>query len=77
MSVFFTPEQEAEITRIADIRAAAMVGQMLQGAAERIASALTGGPVVVLPLLHLTDIARNAGGPSPENNSGVFRREGL
>lgn len=57
MSALFTPEQQAEIARIAEIRAAAMVGQELHGAAERIASALMGGPVVVLPLLHMTDIA--------------------
>lgn len=77
MIALFTPEQEAEIARIAEIRAAALVGQALHGAAERIASALMGGPVVLLPLLHMADIAATAGSPSPENTSGVFRREGL
>lgn len=58
MSALFTPEQQAEIARIAEIRAAGLVGQTLHGAAERIVSALMGGSVVVLPLLHLVDIAR-------------------
>lgn len=61
MSALFTPEQQAEIARIAEIRSAAMVGKALHGAAERIASALMGGPVVVLPLLHMTDIAAQSG----------------
>jgi hypothetical protein len=65
MSALFTPEQEAEIARIAEIRASGMIGQALNGAAERIASALMGGPVVVLPLLHRTDIAAQAGVASP------------
>lgn len=64
MSALFTPEQQAEIACIAEIRAAAMVGQALHGAAERISSALMGGPVVVLPLLHMTDIAAQAGAVS-------------
>ncbi len=75
MSELFTPEQQIEITRIAETRAAAMVGQALHGAAERIGSALMGGPVVVMPLLHMTDIGRKVGAPSPENSSSVFRRE--
>jgi hypothetical protein len=64
VSALFTPEQEAEIARIAEIRAAAMVGQALHGAAERIASALMDGPVVLLPLLHMTDIAAQRPGTS-------------
>lgn len=77
MSAVFTSEQQTEIARIAEVHAAAMVAQALTGAAERIASALKGGPVVVLPLLHMTDIASKAGTPSPENTRSVFRREGL
>lgn len=77
MIALFTPEQESEITRLAEMRAAAMIGQALHGAAERIASALTGSPVVLLPLFHMRDIAAKAGSPSPENASVVSRREGL
>lgn len=53
----FTPEQQAEIERLADVRAARLISQALHGAAERIAAAITVEQVVLLPLVHIADIA--------------------
>jgi hypothetical protein len=61
-----TREQlDALIDQRAGVVAAQMIGQALHGAAERVAAAITGGPVVVLPVLHMADIVAEATALSP------------
>jgi hypothetical protein len=75
MSDLLTREQlDALIDERAGVIAARMIGQALHGVAERIASAITGGPVVVLPILHMTDLVAEKRQPSPGNDAYVSGR---